>query len=337
MLSYKIISYSFLFSGAFILTAVLTAVLRKFSLKRGLFTRKKETPYIGGVSFCLGLILCAALFCIFFNKTAPSFQFVWIMIFSALLLAIEFIDDLKDFSLKSKVIAQVFFIFLFLLFAKKIQIYFLPFWANYFISFLWIMGVVNAFNHLDVADGFCGGVSFIVSVIFFVVFLKTASSLAFVFAALSGALLAFMFFNLPKAKVLMGNSGSHFLGFLFAALSIHGDYASLNNKTALFLPVLILGLPIIDTFYLIAARGIKRISPLRKSGDHLILKYLLKGYSHEKVLIAVCFLAAAWGVSGIFSLQGLTPKFLISLGAALIGTALFIIGANIGVVSRGKA
>ncbi|MFH1504485.1 MAG: MraY family glycosyltransferase [Candidatus Omnitrophota bacterium] len=339
MLNCRILNLIFIFSCAFILAVFLTSFLRRFSLKHNLFIRKKGVPYIGGIGFSLAFILCLYLSFIIRGVILP-FQFLWIIIFSFILLAIGFVDDLKEFSLKTKVAAQLAFIFLFLIFAKKIQIYFLPGWANYIVSFLWIAGITNAFNHLDVADGACGGISLIISLAFLVIFLKTASFLAFVFAGLSGALFAFMFFNLPrlehrgrpKAKVFMGNSGSHFLGFLFAALSIYGDYAVLRSPWALLIPVLVLGLPIIDTLYLITARALKKVSPLRKSNDHIILKFLSQGYSQKKMLAGIYFIAVLWPLSGVFLLNGISAGFWILLSSSLLATILMIIGAG-----RGRA
>lgn len=332
MLSCKISVFSLLFFFSFILTLALTALLRRICLKRGIFL-KENTPYIGGIGFFLPFVLIILMFFLIRGMVAP-FQFTWIVIFSFILLAVEFIDDLKDFSLGVKVIVQSIFIFLFLIYAKKVQIYFLPFWANYLISFLWIAGITNAFNHLDVTDGLCGGVSLIIALTFFAVFLKTAGFLAFILAGLCGCLLAFLFFNMPKAKVFMGNSGSHFLGFFFAVMSIYGDYASLDNLAALFFPVLILGIPIIDTFYLIIIRSIRKISPLRKSDDHIFLKYLSKGYAHKKVLAVTYFLALLWSLSALSILRGVSFIFLTFFLAALIGSILAVIRAGFNAASR---
>ncbi|MCF7907374.1 MAG: undecaprenyl/decaprenyl-phosphate alpha-N-acetylglucosaminyl 1-phosphate transferase [Candidatus Omnitrophica bacterium] len=328
MLLFKLIELLALFFFAFTLSIFFLAISRKLSLKHNLFIRDRNIPYIGGVSFSLVFIICLILFSFIKAKVVP-FQFIWIITFSFILLLVEWIDDLKDLKLKARVLIQIIFVFLFLLYGKQIQIYFLPNWANYLISFLWIVGITNAFNHLDVADGLCAGIALIVSLACLVIALKTGSFLLFVFVALFGVLLAFLLFNFPPAKIFMGNAGSHFLGFLFATLSIYGDYASFDNILAIFLPLLVLGLPIVDTFYLIVVRASKKISPLRKSDDHIILRYLLKGYSYKRSLASIYFLTAVWCLSAILLLNGPGLWCLIFLIIAFLGTILMIIKANV--------
>lgn len=335
MINYKIL-YLLLFVSSFIFSLFLTAILRKISLKFNIFTDKEKVPHIGGVGFALPFIICY-LFLHDIRGMVLPFYIVWVIIFSLILLGIEFIDDLREYPLKVKVAVQVIFVFLFLLYSKKVQIYFLPFWANYFISFLWIMGILNAFNHLDVADGSCGGISLIISVTFFIVFAKIESSLALVFIALSGALFAFTLFNHPPAKIFMGNAGSHFLGFLFAAIAMEGDYATLDNVSALFLPILILALPVIDTIYLIIVRSRKNILPLKKSNDHIVLRYLSKGYSHQKSLLGIYAITGFWCLSGLLILNGISAAFFISLATAIVGTAFMIINANISETSSDQS
>lgn len=327
MMDYKIF-YLLLFTGSFFSSLTLTAILRKFSLKFSVFTDKDKIPHIGGIGFALSFIIVYLLFHDTQGLFLP-FYIIWIVIFSLILLGIEFIDDLHEYSLGVKVALQVIFVVAFLLYSKKIQIYFLPFWLNYIISFLWIMGVLNAFNHLDVADGSCGGISLIISLTFFIIFAQIESSLALVFAALSGALFAFTLFNHPPAKIFMGNAGSHFLGFIFAAIAMEGDYATSDNVSALFLPLLVLAFPIIDTIYLIIVRTRKNILPLKKSDDHIALRYLSKGYSHHKFLLGIYLVAACWCLSGLLILKGVSLTFFISLIAAVSGTVVMIVKAKI--------
>jgi len=320
--------FFWLFCCTFALNAVFLVILRKLCLKYKCFLGSRNTPYVGGMSFSLAFVICYLSFH-YIKGIALPFPIIWIIIYSLILLGIEFIDDLKDFSLYIRVLFQVIFLFLFFIYGKKTQIYIFPCWLNYTISFLWVMGIINAFNHLDVADGSCGGISFIISLAFFLIFLQIKSPLALLFAALSGAILSFNLFNFPPAKVFMGNSGSHFLGFLFAAVSMQGDYATLDNIPALFLPVLVLALPVIDTLYLIVVRSSKRIFPLNKSDDHIVLRYLSKGYSYRKLLAGIYIITAFWCFSGILVLKGFSLAFLISLLIAILATIFMLIKAKV--------
>lgn len=327
MIDYNILFFS-LPVTSFIFSLFLITFLRKLSLKFNILTVNNSTPHIGGIGFILPFIICYLSLSSMAEMVIP-FYIIRIIVFSLALLLIGFIDDLREFSLKVKVTVQIILIFLFLIYGKRIQIYFLPYSINYLISFLWIMGVLNAFNHLDVADGLCGGISLIISLTFLAIFVSIDRSLALMFVALSGVLLAFNIFNYPPAKVFMGNSGSHFLGFLFAAIAMEGDYATLDNISALFLPILVLALPLIDTTYLIVIRIKKNILPLKKSNDHIVLRYLSKGYSYRKSLLGLYAITIGWCLSGLLILNGVNIVFFISLVTAILGTILMIIKANL--------
>lgn len=314
--------------SSFILSLILLFILGKISGKFNLLKINKKIPYTGGLAFSLAFIVCY----LFFNfiKAIPiPTKLLWIIIFSFLLLGIEFIDDLKNFSLKPRVIVQIIFIFLFLLYSKRIQIYFLPGWLNYLLSFLWLMGVINAFNHLDVGDGVCAGVSLIASLSFFMVLaIKEELLLARLFLTLAGVVFAFFLFNKPPAKIFMGNSGSHFLGFLFASLSMYGDYATKTNPFSLIAPLLILAFPFIDTLFLIIVRTKKGVLPLRKSDDHIFLRLRVYGYSAQRALLFLCLISLIWGLSGIFVIFGFNLLFLMAVIFACFSTVKIILKAR---------
>jgi len=319
------LTYLFLFISSFALGFIFLFILRRLPLKSNLVKLDKKIPYTGGVGFSLSFVACYFLFN-FIKGVSLPFDLVWIIIFSLILLLVEFIDDLKDFSLKSRVIIQIVFVGLFLIYGKRIQIYFVPSWLNYLLSFLWIIGITNAFNHLDIRDGLCAGVALIAGLSFLTVSVVSGGPLLIsLFLALCGALLAFLLFNFPPAKIFMGNSGSHFLGFLFATLSMYGDYAALENPIVLILPVLILAFPIIDTFLLIVIRLKKGIMPLKKSNDHVFLQLLNSGCGGRRALLIIYFIALLWGLSGIFINFGFTLLFFIFLAAAILSTLKFVI------------
>lgn len=117
----------------------------------------------------------------------------------------------------------------------------------------------------------------------------------------------------------MGNSGSHFLGFLIAGIALAISYAPLHRKIALLSPVVILGLPIFDTAFLILARLLKRKMPFNKSDDHLALRFIAGGYSKKKTLLAMlvlCFLFCLFGVL-LSQVSNIAGAFLL-LGMAVI-------------------
>ena len=270
--------------SSFCLAMVILALSLPVSKKLKMIGKKRKVPFSGGISLALAFIVPYLIF-VFRQRILLPLELIYLLVFSLAILAIEVLDDFKDLSVKLRIISQIVFIFFFLQFGKKIQIYFLPDWLNYIISFLWIMGITNAFNLFDIADGLCSGLAIMVSLAFLgVAIIKGNFLLAGLFASLSGAIIAFYFFNYPPAKIFLGNSGAHFLGFLFVTLSIYGDYATAKNPISLIAPVLILAFPVIDTIYLIVVRVKKKIIPVNKSNDHIYLRLLAKGYSKKKAL-----------------------------------------------------
>jgi UDP-GlcNAc:undecaprenyl-phosphate GlcNAc-1-phosphate transferase len=117
----------------------------------------------------------------------------------------------------------------------------------------------------------------------------------------------------------MGNAGSHFLGFTLAAIAMIISYAPLERKVALVSPILILGFPIFDTAFLILIRWKNKRPILKKSKDHLSLRFLNLGYSKRKALIYMLLLGILFSFSGILVSQ-LTNQ----LGVCVIAVVLII-------------
>lgn len=280
-----------------------------FSLSLSIFFKavsiKSRSFNINGVSFLGGLAFSLASLSIFsfYIKTAHLYVpqgLIVIILFSFIILFLELLDDLREFNLRKKVLTQaVVFILFFLFGGKTIHIYIFPLWVNYLLTFLWLMGITNAFNHLDIADGLCGGISLLIALAFSIFAFLLKAQLVFYFSFfLSFSLLGFLLLNCYPAKIYMGNSGSHFLGFLFAALSMYLDYAGKYSPHLIIIPLLILGVPIVDTVFLLYIRPKKRILPLKKSNDHIFIRLRKMGLSYQTSALAfylltlICILSA---------------------------------------------
>jgi UDP-GlcNAc:undecaprenyl-phosphate GlcNAc-1-phosphate transferase len=227
-----------------------------------------------------------------------------------------FLDDHYELSIIAKFIVQIICAGMLVLFDIRTHIVNIPEPLNIIITLIWVIGITNAFNHLDVMDGLAGSVAVIVSLAFFLSSGTDCYS-AVLSLALLGSLLAFLSFNLPPAKIYMGNSGSHFLGFVLAAVALIISYAPLERRMALLSPILILGFPIFDTVLLIFTRVWKKKIPFKKSNDHLVLRFLALGYSKKKALLFM----AGWAL--FFALCGL----IVSRASNLWGiiTVIFVI------------
>jgi UDP-GlcNAc:undecaprenyl-phosphate GlcNAc-1-phosphate transferase len=170
-------------------------------------------------------------------------------------------------------------------------------------------------------DGLAAGVAIIVTLSFAVIsFLNGDNNTLFLTLALLGALFSFLRYNFPPAKIYMGNSGSHFLGFSLAAVALIIRYASLETKIALVSPLLILGFPIFDTAFLILIRLRKKRLPFKKSNDHLALRLLSLGYSKRKVLLIMLSLGLFFSACGVVTSQVCNPLDIIIIGLVVLVT-----------------
>jgi len=310
--------YLSIFCVAFISGYVVLNILKAVSSKLPVFKNKGNISILGGIglllSFMLGLLYFSS-----YGDIPLSFELIHILVFSLIIFVVGLFDDFNEFSLFKKIFVQVVVVGVFLIHGKPIQICFIPLWSNYLISFLWIIGITNIFNLLDIGDGFCAGVSLIVGMAFFTVLFINGNFLtAGLFAGLCGTLFSFLILNFPPAKIILGNSGSHLLGFLFAALSIHGDYATLNNPFSVLIPLVILAFPLIDTFYLIVVRLKKGLMPLRKSDDHIFLHLLSSGKKIKPALFNIYLVTFLWGVSGVFLIFGINIIFSVFVFLAVL-------------------
>ena len=182
----------------------------------------------------------------------------------------------------------------------------------------WIVGMMNSINWIDGLDGLSSGIALIAAVTLGLISLTTQVGqplIAVLCFAMAGALLGFLPWNFHPAKIFQGTSGVQFIGFTLAILSIMGE-----AKVAVAL--LVLGVPIIDTFWIIVRRLWERRSPFSPDRSHIHHRMLDLGLSHRRTVIliyGICVLLAALALllSGINQLYAFLGVFVI-FGLALI-------------------
>lgn len=291
------VNYPLIAISAFLLGTLVIFLLKFFSLKYKLLV-SNDIPLIGGIGVAIALV-CVTIFSFLIRSNLTN-EATGIIIASLVMLVFGIIDDSKELSVVFKFFVQIIATTLLILSGVKTKIAFIPNPINIIITFLWVIGITNAFNLLDVMDGLAAGTAIIVSCAFFIIsFLNGNIQTGILSIALSGAVLALLIYNFPPAKIYMGNSGSHFLGFLLAGIALAINYAPLERKLALTSPVLILGFVIFDMFFLILMRIKQRRPIFKKSADHLALRFLKKGYSKNKALLLMLTLCLFFAVSGI--------------------------------------
>lgn len=271
-------------------------LLRKLALTYNILINK-GIPLTGGISMGFSFAIACLSFFLFngFSK-----QVIGITLSSLIMLIFGIVDDWRELSVPAKLFVQIIATILLILSGVRTNIAFIGEIPNIIITFIWVLGITNAFNLLDIMDGLAAGIAIIVSLSFFAISLLNGDAGTMVLTlALASVVSSFLIYNFPPAKIYMGNSGSHFLGFILAAVAMIVSYASLETRIALISPLLILGFPIFDTVFLILMRMSKKKLPFNKSNDHLALRLLALGYSKRRVLLTIVCLGAFFSLCGI--------------------------------------
>ena len=167
------------------------------------------------------------------------------------------------------------------------------------ISVLWIVGITNAVNLIDGLDGLACGVSTISSMTMLVIALTVAEpDTALLMAALAGACIGFLPYNLNPAKIFMGDTGSTFLGFILATVSIDGLFKS-YAIISFAVPFLMLGRPILDTCFAIFRRVSHGQSPMAPDRGHIHHRLIDMGFSQKQAVAVLYIISAILGLSAV--------------------------------------
>ncbi|MEO0293126.1 MAG: MraY family glycosyltransferase [candidate division WOR-3 bacterium] len=310
---------------AFFLSFFLTILFWKISPKIGLLdkpggikTHSDPTPYGGGIAIFLGTLIGLL------SKGEKE-----ILLFGFLIFLLGLFDDVRPYSRYLKLFFQ-FLIGIFTVWAGfRMRIVSLPTSINIILSIFWIVGITNAFNIIDVMDGIAAGVGFFSALSFVFISAFGTGNYPIIALTLAGSCLGFLPFNLPKAKIFMGDSGSLFLGYILSVVALITRY-SFGNPISIFVPLLILFIPIFDTFYVISLRITKKQNPLRGSHDHFVLKLKASGLPIPSI-VAIIYLSTIALCEASFIITLLTFK-----GAVISYAVGFLIFAFFGIILRGK-
>jgi len=201
-----------------------------------------------------------------------------------------------------------------------------PFWElgvlSIPISVLWIVGITNAVNLIDGLDGLACGVSTISSMTLLVIALIVSEpDVAILTAALAGACIGFIPYNLNPAKIFMGDTGSTFLGFILACVSIQGLF-KFHMIISFAVPFLMLGLPIFDTCFAILRRLAKGQSPMSPDRGHIHHRLIDMGFTQKQAVAVLYVISAILGLSAVVLTTNGTVRAMLFLIALCIAGAI---------------
>lgn len=201
-------------------------------------------------------------------------------------------------------------------------------WAAAPLTVLWFVGLCNAFNLIDNMDGMLPGVAATAAVfIGFFAFLTDRPATGFLAWIAAGACLGFLRHNLPPARILLGDSGSMFLGFLLAGLAI-GDHpwrGMTQVGLTILVPAMLLAIPIFNATFVTVTRKLQGVPLSRGKADHINYRLLAHGLSRSRALGTVYALCVATGALGLLAITVDTLTYL--AGAALFLVVLVYLAA----------
>ncbi len=278
---------------------------------------KKPVPRIGGLGIYAGFMAAIIFVAIKFGLNDEMIkETVGLIVSGTLIVALGLVDDYKNLPAKIKLLGQICAAgVLVLIFDVRIDfitdpfgeyIYFdnfpIPYIAPYLaipITMFWLVGLTNTVNLIDGLDGLAAGVASIASFTILLVALEQNFILVAVLtAALAGAAVGFLKYNFHPAKIFMGDTGSMFLGFMLAGISVTGAVKSVAT-IALIVPIFALGLPILDTTFAIVRRLRGGVPIFKPDKGHLHHRLLSVGFTQRQAVLLMYVISALFGLSAI--------------------------------------
>lgn len=198
-------------------------------------------------------------------------------------------------------------------------------WLSFPVTVFWFVACMNAVNLMDGLDGLAAGVCLFITVTLFLVSLHFLNVIGMILmACLSGAVFGFLLFNFYPARIFLGDSGTMVLGFLIAALSLIGTTRKAETAIALLIPIVAMGLPILDTSLSIIRRWYKRLpisSPDRQHIHHVLLSM---GYSQRRAVLILYLTTIVFGAAALLITIGRSEVTILVLGSLFLITFVCI-------------
>jgi UDP-GlcNAc:undecaprenyl-phosphate GlcNAc-1-phosphate transferase len=325
----------------------ITPVIRRLAQGLGLMDVPKDgrrvhalpIPRLGGVAVFASVMLALALLPFVDNLVTRELAGEWrsvvaVLASSTLVFLFGVYDDLAGSRAKWKFVAQGAAAVLLYSLGGRVEALTVPFIGSFglppvlgfILTLVWVVGISNAFNLIDGLDGLATGASLFAALVMLGVSLVNGRPLVTVVSiALVGSLIGFLRYNFNPASIFLGDSGSLFIGFLLAALSLTGAQKA-STVVAVAIPLMAFALPVIDTGFAVARRFISGKPLFEGDREHIHHKLLERGWSQRRVAFAL------YGVCALFALlallftsdtgQGkLTGLVLVITGAAIVLTA----------------
>ncbi|MBN2084384.1 MAG: undecaprenyl/decaprenyl-phosphate alpha-N-acetylglucosaminyl 1-phosphate transferase [Anaerolineales bacterium] len=256
----------------------------------------RPMPLLGGLAIYLAL--CVALFRVDFST--EWLPMLAVAVGATMLMLIGLWDDRRGIAPRAKLLAQVGAALL--VTAAGVRVELTPWPAvNILISVFWFVGITNAINLMDNMDGLAAGTS-AVSALFFTILAASAGQglVASLAAAVTGASLGFLYYNISPAMIFMGDTGSLLLGFLLAVIGVRYAPSELPLGSTWMVPIVVMGLPIFDTTLVTFSRILNR-RPVSQGGtDHTSHRLSKLGLGNHRAVFSMYLAAGILGILAVF-------------------------------------
>lgn len=331
--------YGFPFMLAMFVSYVLTPYIKKLAFKIGAVDRpdnrkvhKKIMPRLGGLAIYIAFMIgCVA-----------SMEITWdifgILLGGTLIVALGVADDVYQLPAKVKLLGQIAAACVLVIFDIRIEWINNPLGGYFYLDMLsipftifWVISFTNVVNLIDGLDGLAAGVSAIASLTVILVAVQMGYfHVAVLTAALAGAIIGFIRYNFNPATIFMGDTGSMFIGYMLAAISVYGAVKTAAT-IALIVPAIALGLPILDTAFAIMRRYVNGRPIFQPDKGHLHHRLLATGMSHKETVLFMYGITAVLCIGAVLWAE--MDGFYAALIIAVIMTAVAVGAKKIGILN----
>lgn len=333
---------------AFVVTPFSMRIAKKYGaidIPNDRRVNKKPMPRLGGIAVIAGFFVSTIYLLISMSIEGKLVLFeedmLWLKLVGffvgIIILGITcFIDDTKGIHSLTKLIVQIVAALIVVACGIRIENFEIPFLngqaelnivLSYIITVCWIVGVTNAINLIDGLDGLSSGISLISCISLLIIFTLNGSPLIAIvlITALGGAISGFLPYNFNPAKTFIGDTGSNFLGFSLAVISILG-VAKTYTALVLIAPIIVLALPLFDTLFAIFRRiknGKSLKAVFKADKGHLHHRLMQKGYTQKQAVFILYGITATFGMFAVVLLDSGVWK---ALSFAILVIAILAIG-----------
>ena len=321
--------------AALVVSFLTTPLVKSFAYKVGAIDvpkdarrmHEKPIPRLGGLAIFFGFMVSILLFV----RITPEMKSI--LLGAVVIVVLGVVDDIMALPALLKFIIQIVAALIPALHGVTIQAfsnpnifsrnpYWVLGWLSIPLTVLWIVAITNAVNLIDGLDGLADGVSAISATTVLVIALMASEiQVAIVMAALVGACVGFMPYNLNPAKMFMGDTGATFLGYILATMSIQGLF-KFYAVISFAVPFLILGLPIFDTAFAFIRRIVHGQNPMHADRGHIHHRLIDMGLNQKQAVATLYVISAILGLSAVVLTTGGEGRAMLFLAALCIVAAV---------------